>query len=528
MATPQFDPLAEIDLVKIWRPLLMVVLAVAIALTPVLSAQACPFCSAVQQTLSEEIKGADAAAILKLVKVPPRPADSAAALPTEPMKATFEFVDLLKGKELLGGKKQIEILYFGMQPVGTLFFATGVDPKDLAWSTPTALSPRAVEYISKIVKLPDSGVEGLSFFQNFFEDADPLLASDAYDEFAKSPYADVQALKSQMNREKLLGWINDPQTSTSRRRLYLTMLGVCGQADDVAKLEEMIRREERQIRTSLDALVACYLNLKGADGLPLVEDLFLKNAKAEYVDTYATIMALRFHGQEATIIPKERLMAALRYMLDRPQLADLVIPDLARWEDWSVMDRLVELFKNAKEDSIWVRVPVINYLRACPKPEAKAAIEALAKLDPDSVKRANQFFPFAAGNKPPASAVRPDDKKKETKPSETGAELKGEKTSANKLADPDFSARAQVMAVEALAVATGQGPAAVIAAPALPIETKVAAVSRPEPLARAAIDGDELSGDARASRWMLLTYAGASTIGLSVFMYSIFRTGSRR
>ena len=35
-------------------------------------------------------------------------------------------------------------------------------------------------------------------------------------------------------------------------------------------------------------------------------------------------------------------------MLDRPQLADLVIPDLARWEDWSVMDRLVELFKNVR------------------------------------------------------------------------------------------------------------------------------------------------------------------------------------
>ena len=142
--------------------------------------------------------------------------------------------------------------------------------------------------------------------------------------------------------------------------------------------------------------MAAYLTLKGPDGMPLVEDLFLKNKDAEYTDTYATIMALRFHGTEEKIIPRERLLVGIRTMLDRPQLADLVIPDLARWEDWSVMDRLVELFKNADEESSWVRVPVINYLRACPLPEAKERIDELAKLDPETVKRANSFFPLAA------------------------------------------------------------------------------------------------------------------------------------
>ncbi len=113
-------------------------------------------------------------------------------------------------------------------------------------------------------------------------------------------------------------------------------------------LEEMIKSKDRQTKGALDALVAAYLTLKGPDGMPLVEDLFLKNKDAEYTDTYATIMALRFHGTEEKIIPRERLLAGIRLMLDRPQLADLVIPDLARWEDWSVMDRLVELFKNAE------------------------------------------------------------------------------------------------------------------------------------------------------------------------------------
>ena len=171
-------------------------------------------------------------------------------------------------------------------------------------------------------------------------------------------------------------------------------------------LEQMLRSTDRTTKEGLDALVACYLVLKGAEGLPLVEELLLTNKQAEYSDTYAAIMALRFHGTELSIIPRSRLVAALRHILDRPELADLVIADLARWEDWSVMPRLVQLFKEADQQSSWVRVPVINYLRACPLPEAKQHIQALAQIDPDAVKRANTFFPFAAASSPTDGASR--------------------------------------------------------------------------------------------------------------------------
>ncbi len=154
------------------------------------------------------------------------------------------------------------------------------------------------------------------------------------------------------------------------------------------------------MRAGLDAMIGCYLTLTGPKGMPIVEELFLKNHQAEYADTYAAIMALRFHGTETKIIPRERILEGLRYMLDRPQLADLVIPDLARWQDWSQLARLVQLFKDADEKSSWVRVPVVNYLRACPKPEAKEYIKELEKIDPDAVKRANTFFPFGASASP--------------------------------------------------------------------------------------------------------------------------------
>jgi hypothetical protein len=139
-------------------------------------------------------------------------------------------------------------------------------------------------------------------------------------------------------------------------------------------------------------LIACYLTLAGEKGLPLVDELFLANKKAPYADTYAAIMAVRFHGTEGDVLPRSALVESLHHVLDRKDLADLVIPDLARWSDWSQIDRLVDLFVKADADNNWVRVPVINYLRACPLPAAKNALKKLEAIDPESVRRANTFF----------------------------------------------------------------------------------------------------------------------------------------
>jgi len=142
--------------------------------------------------------------------------------------------------------------------------------------------------------------------------------------------------------------------------------------------------------------------------LPLVEELFLSNTKCVYADTYAAVMALRFHGTDGGVLPRDRIVQSMRLMLERPEFADLVIPDLARWQDWSQVDRLSRLFIEADEDTSWVRVPVVNYLRACPLPEAKERLIELEKVDPKAVKRAATFFPIPVPNTQPASPANND------------------------------------------------------------------------------------------------------------------------
>jgi hypothetical protein len=343
----------------------------------------------------------DAVVVADLIEPPPpaKADDNGKDLP----KAKFKVVKVVKGESLVHPAQLIETIYFGDAKKGTPFLVMGVDPNNLMWSTPLKLGDRSRNYIPQLLNLPKEGSGRLEFFQEYLEDADEMLARDAYDEFAKAPYSAVQQLKPKMQHDKLVSWIQNPDVPASRRRLYLTMLGVCGKPEDVTLLEEMLKSDDKKAKAGLDALIACYLTLKGPTGMPLIEELYLKNPKAEYADTYAAIMAIRFHGSEATVIPKERLTTGLRHMLERPNLADLVIPDLAKWEDWAVMDKMVQLFKTADEKNSWVRVPVINYLRACPKPEAKKYIEELEKIDPAAVKRANTFFPFGGAPAPAKS-----------------------------------------------------------------------------------------------------------------------------
>ncbi len=124
-------------------------------------------------------------------------------------------------------------------------------------------------------------------------------------------------------------------------------------------------------------------------------------------------------------VPKERLLASMRLLLDNPEFADQVIPDLARWEDWSVLDRLTEMYKQG-DDKSYIRPPVVTYLTvASEQPgdvgkRAKAALADLEQLDPEGVKKARSLMAFgflarargtelATGAQRPAPTLRPTD-----------------------------------------------------------------------------------------------------------------------
>ena len=409
------------------RTLLVLVLVGLVAMVGLSGrAVACPFCSAVSLTFAQEIAQSQAAVIARLVEPPPVAALSPRAEGPLP-KGKFQVVEVLKGSDLVADAgllgadaTPIETIMLEEKPVGTLFLLMAVEPPNLVWSSPIRLGDRAVAYVKQLGDLPEQGPDRLAFFQRYLEDEDEALARDAYDEFAVAPYADVRGLKERMDAARLLAWIENPKVQANRRRLYATMLGVCGTAADAERIGAILEGksptgaplppEQAEIRGGLDALIACYVALRGPEALELVDRAFLEPAGrgVPFAETYAAVMALRFLGEESDLVPRDRVLASLRLLLDEPKLADLVIADLARWQDWSVVDKLATIFKDAQADNIFVREPIVNYLRACPLPEAAAAVKELEQIDPEACRRAATLAGLA-GAIAAAPAPEPDD-----------------------------------------------------------------------------------------------------------------------
>jgi hypothetical protein len=338
----------------------------------------------VNATFSENIKSNQIVVFAKLTKQPPEIEEDDVALP----KAEFEVVTIHKGQEFVTEGMRFKALLVGKYDLGQDFLVMGLDPPAIIWSTPLKANEKLISYIQALKTLPEEGADRLAFFQKYLEHEDPILTYDAYDEFARAKYSDLIALKDRMDRATLIKWISDMEIPVNRRRLYFTMLGVCGNADDALKLEELIRSGDRERQSGLDALTAAYLTLTGDKGMDVIDEHLLSDPKADDLQLLSVKAALTFHAmdKDANVISKDRILKSLRKFLDRPAIADAVLPDLSRMKDWSVLDRVVKLY--GELESNFQKVIIIQYLQACPLAEAKAQLEEIKKKDPDTVRRA--------------------------------------------------------------------------------------------------------------------------------------------
>jgi hypothetical protein len=143
-----------------------------------------------------------------------------------------------------------------------------------------------------------------------------------------------------------------------------------------------------------------------AQGKPIL-DKAGKPLSVPFSETYAAMQALRFMWQYGEgRISEDRLRQSMRTLLDRPELADLVIADLARWKDWTVQEKLMDLYGKEGYDIPSIKRAVVRYLIACTKdkPEDSTAeppkhaaqaeqyLAELRKSDPKIVRDAERFY----------------------------------------------------------------------------------------------------------------------------------------
>jgi hypothetical protein len=290
------------------------------------------------------------------------------------------------------------------------------------WHVPQEVTDAAWKYLSEMptpVVDPSKQSERLAYFLDFLEHPDLIVSNDAYGEFASAPYDVIKTLKDRIPRERVRKWLMDPATSVTRIGLYGLLLGQCGTEDDAQAMEQKILVPDATFRLGIEGVMAGYLLIRGEPGLQVLEEKKMLattyiNAEGEevrlpFAEVYAAMQTLRFMWTyEPDRIPRERLKQSMRLLLERPELSDLVIADLARWKDWESLDRLVAMYDEERFNIPSVKRAIVRFLYYCSKdvdesggeagatPEyvqrATGALQVLEEKDPKTVGDAKRYL----------------------------------------------------------------------------------------------------------------------------------------
>ncbi len=327
-----------------------------------------------------------------------------------PGETTFEIAEVLKdtGGQFTAGKTLRYPEETETEDGATfLLFSFQEDRKDAQWSHTVPITDAVLRYL-KGVPGPDAPIaDRLRYFVQFLEHDDSQLSTEAFLELQYSEFENLELLKPDLSRRKLRSWLTDSQTEPTRVSLYSLLLGLVGNADDASYLEARILTPSEDIGLEVRGIVAGYLMLTGEEGLDVIDREMLADPEEPINEAVSALQGLRFlwdHPQGN--VSKDRLRSSMRLLLGRPELADLAISDLARWNDWSVADRLMELYNDEDFDIPSIKRAIVQYYflatrlppddeRAPPRETAARCAEHLAqirKIDLETVRRAERFF----------------------------------------------------------------------------------------------------------------------------------------
>ena len=365
----------------------------------------CPFCEAPSLTLSEQLAGSDVVVLATWLEAD-RGGDAS------PAYTRFEVKKAVKGPYEPGKKLKLAGYQTGREGETVLLTAGGGEL--LQWDLPTPISADGFEYLREAPPKDTPTPERLKFYLKYLEHPDDLVASDAYGEFANAPFEEIEKLSGDLPRDELAAWLTDEETDPARLALYGLLIGLCG--DDAAAdlLRGKIFGDADPFRIGVDGLMSGFLLLTGEEGL---EELEARKLAPKYVvdaagepvigedgerellpfsERYAAMQAVRFmwtYGGDR--IGKNRLKQSLRILLGEPDVADMIVADLARWKDWDAMDRIVALYGSEGYDVPAIDRAIIRYLMEAERdkptngdapPHVAKAKEALAQIEEKDAK----------------------------------------------------------------------------------------------------------------------------------------------
>lgn len=366
-------------------------------------ANSCPFCAGVLPSFLDEYDDLSEFHIAVCIKCQEQP--------HEPGLYSAEFMVVEPLKTITGRAKRstLTVTTFDLLERNQTFLVRGYgQEEEFQWVTPTPIESNETDYVLRVVQFAQSNASKLDKLKFFFENRDSastLIAEDCFNELGKTSLEDLQLLKPTLKPEKLKESLRNEKHTTDRKRLDWVLLGICGQASDATIFDELLevyyKQRQREAETGvliresigLDAAISTYITLLGEKGLERIEKEFITNPKCEFSDCFSAILALRVQGDDIKKIPQARIAQSLALVLSRTEMADLVVPDFARWKQWNYCDTLIAAYEKSEKDDLRLRLPIINYLRVCPLPQAERMLESIRMNEPINYRRAQTLFP---------------------------------------------------------------------------------------------------------------------------------------
>jgi hypothetical protein len=371
----------------------------SLALVLLLAAEtvACPFCTAVKPSIAERVEQAARAALVEVLSVDARDVKFAVR---QPLATASDGTEDKATRKTLAARETLSVPtadLSGARQAGQL--ALLLETRDAATQKVTweaiPLDEVAFAYIARAPSRRLPATERLPYFARFLENANQLVAEDAYLEFGAASFDQVAQVADRLPMASLRRWITDPKIPEARQGFYGLALGLASTAADrranQAVLRQRIDASADDFRAGFDGVLGGYLLLAGRAGLAHVEAKLLASPQAPIGDVRHAMTALRFmHEFGEKSLPGPEISRAMHQLLRRPELAAAAIVDLARWQDWESLPDVTSLFAKPGYTDAATSRAIVGYLSACPLPVASEALARLRRADPQRVREAEQ------------------------------------------------------------------------------------------------------------------------------------------
>ncbi len=322
----------------------------------------------------------------------------------------FRIHRVLKGENHLPNRERLAIAASWDSRPGTLALVLGGSGAtsgtgQLQFSA-MPLNEASYAYVAAAPELRLPPRERLPYFARYLEHADAWIADDAYQEMAHATYHDIVEITDAFSVERLTRWLQDERVPEERKGFYALAVGVAGAAADreadrtaAAQLVRRLTTEAADdFRAGFDGILAALMLLEPQPALDLIVEQYLANPAARDGDVRHAMSALRFYYEYGTGIPRQELAAAMRHLLARGDFAAAAVVDLARWQDWDSLKRVVSLFDKPNYPQPATSRAVVGYLFACPRDEAQRELARLRQLDPQRVTDAERHIALTGGS----------------------------------------------------------------------------------------------------------------------------------